>query len=270
MTMSTEPQPGERKWRRRIAPSILGFACSFSLLFLGVSIGPGWTVLFIPGIVILLLAALALAKRSFPRLAAWCEFGITFLLATVTGTVLIGSVVAALVWASFDTEYAAGYTEKAFRAVRPGDTQEAVLSRLGDPISSHDTEPFRQWIFSANEQLSFAESGVGNGTYTIFTFDVSGRVKNVSGQTQPTANTIRMGDGENFLKLKGEEIKKLHGATLDEIGTRFGQPVAVYDYRASKVLDYSRSPSSSHYNLRRVGMNEDGKVVHICSSGYWD
>ncbi|MFH0824402.1 MAG: hypothetical protein V2B18_16740, partial [Pseudomonadota bacterium] len=78
--MSAEPQTGERKWRRRIAPSILGFACSLSLLFLGASIGPGRTVWFIPAIVILLLAAFALAKRSFPPLAAWCEFGITFLL----------------------------------------------------------------------------------------------------------------------------------------------------------------------------------------------
>ena len=270
MTMSTEPQTGERKWKRRIAPSILGFACSLSLLFLGASIGPVRTVWFIPAVVILLLAALALAKRSVPRLAAWCEFGNTFLLAAVTGTLLIGSVFAALLWASFDTEYAAGYTEKAFRDVRLGDTREAVLSRLGEPISSYDTEPFRQWIFSDNQQPSFAESGVGNGTYTIFTFDVSGTVKNVSGQTQPSANTIRIGDGENFLRLKGEEVKNLHGTTLDEIETQFGQPVAVYDYRASKVLYYSRSPSSSHYHLRMVGIDEDGKVVHIWRSIYWD
>lgn len=268
--MSTEPQTGERKWRRRIAPSILGSACSLSLLLFGASTGTGRTVWFIPAIVALLLAALVLAKRSFPRLATWCEFGITFLLAAVTGMVLIGSVVAGIVWANFDTEYAAGYTEKAFRAVRLGDTREAVFSRLGDPISSHETEPFRQWIFSDNKQPSFAESGVGNGTYTIFTFGVSGTVKNVSGQTQPSAHTIRIGDGENFLKLKGEEIKNLHGATLDEIGTRFGQPVAVYDYRASKVLEYSRSPSSSHYHLRKVGVDEDGKVVHIWRSIYWD
>jgi len=45
-------------------------------------------------------------------------------------------------------------------------------------------------------------------------FDVSGRVKNVSGQTQTTANTIRIGDGENFLKLKGEEIKSLQGVSM--------------------------------------------------------
>jgi hypothetical protein len=270
MTMSREPQPGERKWRRRIAPSILGLACSLSLLFLGASIGPERSVWFIPATVLLLLAALALARRSLPRLAAWCEFGITFLLAAVTGTVLIGSVVAALVWASFDTEYAPGYSERAFQSVRFGDTRDAVVSRLGEPLSVHQTEPFLQWIFSADHQASFAESGIGNGTYTTFTFDSSGRANNVSGQTAPSANTIRIGDGENFLKLKGEDIKAIQRVTAVEVRTRFGQPAAVYDYRASTVLDYSRSPSSSHYHLRRLGIDRDGKVVHIWRSVYWD
>ena len=115
-------------------PSILGFSFALSLLLFGVSFGPGWTLWFIPVIVSLLLATLAFGKRSFPRLAAWCDFGITFVLSAVTGAVLIGSVIAALVWASFDTEYAVGYTEKAFRAVKPGDMQESVLSTLGEPL----------------------------------------------------------------------------------------------------------------------------------------
>ena len=224
----------------------------------------------IPATVVLLLAVLAVARRLLPALAAWCETGITFLLAALTGAALICGVIAALVWASFDTEYAPGYTEKAFRAVRLGDTQEAVLSRLGEPLSSRDTQPFQQWIFSADQQPAFPEIGIGNGTYTTFTFDASGRVKNISGQTQLTANTIRIGDGENFLKLKGESIKHFHGATMGDIRTRFGEPVAVYDYRASRVLDYSRSPSSSHYHLKRLGTDQDGKVVHIWNSIYWD
>jgi hypothetical protein len=86
----------------------------------------------------------------------------------------------------------------------------------------------------------------------------------------PTANTIRIGDGENFLKLKNAEIKGLLGKTEDAIRTRFGYPVAVYDYRASKVLEYSRSPSSSHYNLRKLGTDQDGNIVHIWRSIYWD
>ena len=183
---------------------------------------------------------------------------------------MIAGVVAALVWASFDTEYAADYSEKAFDAVQWGDTREMVVSRLGEPLSSHDAEPFRQWIYSDHQQPEFAESGIGNGSYTTFTFDASGRVTNVFGQKQQTANSFRMGDGENFLKLNDESFKHFHGATMDEIRTRFGEPVAVYDYRASKLLVYSRSPSSSHYLLRQIGTDENGKVVHIWNSIYWD
>ena len=225
---------------------------------------------FIPATAVLLLAALAVARRILPGLAAWCEAGITFLLAAAAGALLIGVVVAAILWASFDTEYAPGYAARAFDAVRLGDTREAVVSRLGEPLSSHDTEPYRKWIFSDDHQPTFAESGTGDGTYTTFTFDGSGRVSHVSGQTALSAYTIRMGDGENFLKLKNEAIQRILGETEDGIRARFGQAVAVYDYRASKVLDYSRSPSSSNYHLRKLGLDRDGKVVHIWKSIYWD
>ena len=268
--MNKEPQIGRSRWRKQLAPSILGFVFSLCLLFLGTTSGAGPRIWFIPATVVLLLAVLALARRLLPRVAAWCEAGITFLLAAITGALLVSGVVAALVWASFDTEYSPGYTARVFDAVKVGDSREAVVSRLGEPLSSYDTEPFHQWIFSGDQQPSFAESGTGSGTYTTFTFDSTGRVKNVSGQTTPTANTIRIGDGENFLKLKNDEIKGLLGKTEDAIRTRFGHPVAVYDYRASKVLDYSRSPSSSNYHLRKLGLDQNGNIVHIWKSIYWD
>jgi hypothetical protein len=151
-----------------------------------------------------------------------------------------------------------------------GDTREAVVSRLGEPLCSHDSEPFQQWIFSADQQPSFAERGSGNGTYTTFTFDSTGHVKSIFGQTTPTANTVRIGEGENYLKLKKEDIERLRGKTQDVIRTQFGPPVAVYDYKASKVLDYSRSPSSANYHLRKLGLNQHGNVVHIWKSIYWD
>jgi hypothetical protein len=263
-------QTGKAKWRKRIAPSILGFVFSLCLIFLGASSGAGPRIWFLPATFLLLLAVLALARRLLPRVAAWCEAGISFLLATITGALLISGVFAAFLLANFDTEYAPGYAARAFDAVKLGDTREAVVSRLGEPLSSYDTEPYQQWIFSDDQQPSFSESGIGNGTYTTFTFDSSGRVKNVAGQTTPTGNTIRIGDGENFLKLKDDEKKGLLGKAEDAIRTRFGQPVAVYDYRASKVLHYSRSPSISNYHLRELGLDQNGMVVHIRKSIYWD
>jgi hypothetical protein len=42
------------------------------------------------------------------------------------------------------------------------------------------------------------------------------------------------------------------------------------NYKASKLLRYSRSPSSSNYHLRMVGVDKDGKVAHIWRKIYWD
>jgi hypothetical protein len=178
--------------------------------------------------------------------------------------------VAALMWSSFDTEYAPGYSAKAFNGIRVGDSYETVLSKLGEPLSSRQTEPFRSWIYSASEQPSFAKSGIGDGTHTTFGFDREGRVRFASGQTSPSPHTIRFGDGENHLRLKNEDIELLKGASEGEMRNRFGPPVATYEYQTSTVLIYSRSPSSSNFHLRNLGMDENGKVVHIWKSIYWD
>lgn len=218
----------------------------------------------------LLLVALVLAKRFFPKIATGFQAGITFLVSAALAALIAAGVVAVLVWSSFDTEYAPGYSPKAFNGISVGDTYESVLSKLGEPLSSHLTEPFRSWIYSASEQPSFAESGIGQGTHTTFRFDGAGRVKYVSGQTSPSPHRIRFGDGENHLRLTNEDIGLLQGEAEDEIRARFGPPVATYEYQASTVLIYSRSPSSANYLRRNLGIDEDGKVVHIWKSIYWD
>ena len=268
--MQGKHQSGMTRWRRRIVPIILGFTASFGILFIGSTSGTEPRLWLIPSTIIILLVAFSWAKRIVPGIATWCEAAITFLLAAVASSLLIGGAVASLVWASFDTEYATGYTKEAFKAIKLGDTRKTVALRIGDPLSSYDSEPFQQWIFSADQQRSFAEHGRGDGTYTIFTLDRTGRVKSISGQTMPSANTIRIGNGENFLKLKKEDILGRIGSTTDDIKKEFGTPVAVYDYKASKVLQYSRSPSGSNYHLRKLGLDEEDKVIHIWSSVYWD
>ena len=265
--------PERSRWPTRALrgiPIVLGTAAGFSLLFVGTTVAPGrglWTSLVVVG---LLLVALVVGKRFFPKIATGLHAGIAFLVSAALAALLAVAGVAVLMWSSFDTEYAPGYSAKAFNVIRVGDTFESVLSKLGEPWSSRQTEPFRSWIYSASEQPSFAEDGIGQGTHTTFGFDGEGRVKYASGQTSPSPHTIRFGDGENHLRLKSEEIELVKGASEEEIRNRFGPPVATYEYQASTVLIYSRSPSSSNYHLRNLGMDENGKVVHIWKSIYWD
>jgi hypothetical protein len=237
---------------------------------LGTTVAPGrrpWTSLAVVG---LLLVSLVVGKRFFPKLAKWFQAGIASLVAAALAALLVIGAVAALMWSSFDTEYAPGYSAKAFNGIRVGDSYETVLSKLGEPLSSRQTEPFRSWIYSASEQPSFAKSGIGEGTHTTFRFDGEGRVKLASGQTSPSPHTIRFGDGENHLRLTNEDIGLLQGESEDEIRARFGPPVATHEYQASTVLIYSRSPSSANYHRRNLGIDENGRVVHIWKSIYWD
>lgn len=52
---------------------------------------------------------------------------------------------------SFDTEYAPGYSEAAFRSVRIGDSREEVIALLGEPLFVHSvgvegTETWGEWL----------------------------------------------------------------------------------------------------------------------------
>ena len=79
-----------------------------------------------------------------------------------------------------------------------------------------------------------------------------------------------MGAGEGFLKLTKEQLKQLEGKSPDEVKAQFGPPAATYEEKASKVLRYSRSPSSSNYRLRVIGLDSQGKVVNIWNQDYID
>lgn len=267
MNASPEPSGGSRalRWASAVLGGITGLIV---LLFFGSN---GRVLLWIiPFIVIFLLIVLMIGNWLVPRLSRWLRPGIDFLVAAIASALLMAGIVAALVWSSFDTEYAPGYTEKAFIAVRLGDTYADVVALLGEPLTTCDAQPIVEWIYSAEPQPSFAQEGVSQGTYTTVTFDRNGGVKNVAGQRAVSANSIRIGDGENYLKLASTDIKLLLGKTQRDIRERFGSPAAIYEYKASTILQYSRSPSSSDYHYRSLGMDENGKVVHIWKSIYWD
>lgn len=182
---------------------------------------------------------------------------------------LLAALLAALFFRSFDTQYSAGYSETAFKSIRLGDAAQHVLAVLGNPLSSTDTKPFVTWIYSKDAQNRFSENGAGSGTYTTVTFDGSGRVTGVFGQRQESNHFI-VGAGQGHLALTNIDVDRLKGTSADAIRREFGSPAAVYEYKACKLLWYSRSPSSSNYHLRMIGLNSEGKVVHIWREIYWD
>lgn len=197
--------------------------------------------------------------------------GAVILVLSILGVlVLILGAVAIIILRNFDTQYASGYSEKAFKSIQLGDSETRVKSLLGAPLSTYDSEPYVEWIYSADEQKRFAVTGYASGTFTTIRFNPDGRVANILGQRQTSPNTMTIGEGQNSLNLSSEQIKALRGSTQDDIRKKSGAPKATYDYKVRKVLCYSRSPSSGHYHLRSVGLDQNGKVVHLWREIYWD
>lgn len=75
---------------------------------------------------------LFIRKKKQAKIATWRE---AFGLSSVTGSVLVTAAFLAFIFLfTFDTEYAPGYSEEAFRAVEIGDSREKVLGLLGQPL----------------------------------------------------------------------------------------------------------------------------------------
>lgn len=53
-----------------------------------------------------------------------------------------------------DTAYAPGFTESAFRRIRPGYSQAQVIALLGNPLGSRDYEGFTYWYYSQHGRRS--------------------------------------------------------------------------------------------------------------------
>lgn len=177
---------------------------------------------------------------------------------------------AALLFSTFDTQFTPGYSGKKFDSIKLDDSEQVVISLLGQPFSAETTKPFTEWIYSADNQERFLRKGEGSGTYTTIRFDTNNQVVSIGGMTQTSASSFTFGDGLNYLKLTEAQIKKLTGVSQDEIKKQFGPPSATYEDQTSKFLRYSKSPTSANYHLRAVGLDKDGKVVKIWREIYWD
>jgi hypothetical protein len=189
--------------------------------------------------------------------------------AMVVVFLLIFAGIIALYLRSFDTQYAPGYTENAFKSVKLGDSEETVKSLLGEPLSSYDSKPYVLWVYSAESQPDFPKAGIASGTHTTVTLE-RGAVTAISGRRQTSAHSFTYGQGHGFLAMTRQEIDGLKGCSPEQFKQKYGPPRAVYEYKAFRVLRYSRSPSSSNYRLRTIGLDAEGKVVHVWRSIYWD
>jgi hypothetical protein len=219
----------------------------------------------------ILLAPLLLLvmKKQWSNATPWKPV-INYTLSAIFGAVFaIVTLIAVIFLFSFDTEYAPGYPESAFRTVKIGTPEEEVLRLLGEPLQVREAAPYIWWLYSDQAQPNFETDGHASGNYTRIWFNQAGLVERIFGQLT-AGNSIFVGGGNNYLGLSDATIESLKGKTQPEIQELYGPPTSIHESRVTKVLVYSRSPSSSNYMLRTIGINPQGQATRIQHEIYWD
>ena len=180
-----------------------------------------------------------------------------------------------------DTEYAPGYDERAFEAIAIGATYAEVIAVLGSPLSDEATEPSFSMLYASGPSESFARSRNVDEllSYTCFDFRGGEQLGRVFGQLA-VATGSGSGQmevdfkpmGRNHLGIDEREAERLFAAKSRPaaIEARYGAPTATYRDDSVRRLKYSRSPSSSSYEQRWIGLDRDGRVCFKLSEAYFD
>jgi len=156
--------------------------------------------------------------------------------------------------------------------VKLGDSEESVLQQLGQPLARISATPYSEWVYSEQDQAEFSQQGESTlrGTFALFEFDVNGTLRHIGGQLASAPGEIVTGNRQNYLRLSSSDIRGLLGSTMDMIRARFGEPKAVYHYRAVVILQYTKSATGGSYRKREIGIDSQGRVAHIWSEFYED
>jgi hypothetical protein len=180
-----------------------------------------------------------------------------------------------------DTEYAPGYSERAFDDLPLGATYAEVIAALGPPLSEEPTQARVALLYASGPSDSFARTGqvAELVSYTRFEFGdgerltaVSGQLAAVTGLASAEIELDVSGNGRNHLKVDGSERERLIAAQSRpaDIEARYGPPTATHRNESVRWLKYSRSPSSSSYEQRWIGLDRDGRVCFKRAEAYFD
>ncbi len=180
-----------------------------------------------------------------------------------------------------DTEYAPGYSERAFEQLLLGATRADVITALGPPFGEHSVQPVHFVLYADQPADDFAETGSLRGIerYTCLLFDSEGKFESMFAQISLrtglgswTTQLDTDGTGANPLRVDARQIEtwKNAGATPAEIQARFGPPTATHRNDTVRWMQYSRSPSDGDYQRRWIGLDRDDRVCFKRAEAYCD
>jgi hypothetical protein len=148
------------------------------------------------------------------------------------------------------TEYAPGYSEKAFQSIREGMTKGEVEQRLGKPFEVRPSTPHVMRWYGPTESKIHEDGGISvpdGGDFSevaIVQFDEAG--------------SVVVGGG------------RYHGLTPKQVEDKLGKPLRAAGDPSVEVWHFTRSWNSGNHYRRWIGFDADGRVGKIFSYYYWD
>lgn len=229
---------------------------------------------------------IAKPPRRLPRLGIVVLLAFALLIGAVIFIGPLNIITGLMITLTEDTEYAPGYSERSFRAIKVGDSEASVRHALGTPFEETPTSPYLRWLYTPNPEAiaSFEKQGdYPDIRYSFTTIDFNethiftkafGQISHGSSSSPlgVSGSATIFGDGTNSLSLSNAEIDKLKASktTPQQIEARFGRPQARFDSKTALWLTYSRSPGSKNYRQRKIGFDGKGRVCRKVDEIWWD
>jgi outer membrane protein assembly factor BamE (lipoprotein component of BamABCDE complex) len=171
---------------------------------------------------------------------------------TVSAVAAVALTAAALWWSNRDTTiYASGFTEAAFRQLKPGIGLEDVYSLVGQPLATRQENSPERWCYGEPTM-------VRDGSTYVFQ-DFFG-----------TPRCVFLSEAGVVLRATGDRMEEIHeGMTTDEVLERLGKP----DRRspaAAKTLHYTEPGGDGLFRARIVAVDARNRVSNVVSYQFYD
>ncbi len=155
-----------------------------------------------------------------------------------------------MLWSNLPrTTYAEGFSTAAFQAIQPGDTEEAVLRRLGPPLQSYSAESVEQWCFEA------PTTGQGPPLVTLLGLPSPDECLSIE---KGVVVSVRSNDHGSLMPLLRKSVA--------EAERRLGRPKYILPPGPKRVLRYSTPRDvSANYEAHEV-LLDGARIVRATDS----
>ena len=185
-------------------------------------------------------------------------------------TLFIGAVVVVLVLATTlvvlpmllgpKTRFAAGFSETSFQALAPGETEQAVLAKLGEPLDRRQGRSPERWCYGNRPDRGAGQKR--DWLWSHYTFQA---------EPGPPCIVFDADVAREIHRDPDSRLASIIGKGKAQILEEFGEPGYREPASAYTVLYYSApAGGDDSYEHRAVVLDQDGRVTETVAYTLWD